>query len=169
MPSLCVFHPIWVLGGGASKGAGVKGKTPMQFSSLGSSKMEISETDFSDTLTIQNDQISCVAQFLVPPFCVFHPIWVLGGGSRGHNQLMQFSNLGSSKKKDISETDFSDTLTIQNNQMSYVKHTLAPLYVFFTLFGCLGGGSRGLGHNPLMQFSSLGPPSPLFEVPCRRQ
>ena len=35
-----------------------------------------------------------------------------------------------------------------------------PLYVFFTLFGCFfwGGGGlpRGPGHNPLMQFSSLG-------------
>ena len=32
----------------------------MQFSSLGTSKMEISETDFFDTLTIQNDQISYI-------------------------------------------------------------------------------------------------------------
>ena len=32
-----------------------------------------------------------------------------------------------------------------------------PLYVFFTLFGCWGGGggARGPGHNLLMQFSSL--------------
>ena len=30
-----------------------------------------------------------------------------------------------------------------------------PSYVFFTLFGCLDGG-KGLGHNLLMQFSSLG-------------
>ena len=30
-----------------------------------------------------------------------------------------------------------------------------PLYVFFTLFGCWGGGvPRGPGHNLLMQFSS---------------
>ena len=55
---------------------------------------------------------------------------------------------------------FFDTLTIQNDQISYVKHLLAPLYVIFTLFGCWGGGGRGLrrglGHNMLMQFSSLG-------------
>ena len=32
-----------------------------------------------------------------------------------------------------------------------------PLYVFFTLFGCWGGGlPRWLGHNLRMQFSSLG-------------
>ena len=58
---------------------------------------------------------------------------------------------------EISETDLFDTLTIQNDQISYVKHVLAPLYVFFTLFGCLGGGlPRGPGHNLLMHFSSFG-------------
>ena len=41
---------------------------------------------------------------------------------------------------EIFETDFFDTLTIQNDQISYVKHILAPLYVCFTLFGCWGGG-----------------------------
>ena len=58
-----------------------------------------------------------------------------GGGGMGHNLLLQFSSLSSSKME-ISETDFSDTLTIQNDQISYVKHVLAPLHVFFTLFGC---------------------------------
>ena len=43
---------------------------------------------------------------------------------------MQFYSLSSSKLE-ISETDFFDTLTIQNDQISYVKHVLAPLYVFF--------------------------------------
>ena len=33
------------------------------------------------------------------------------------------------------ETDFFDTLTIQSDQISHVKHVLAPFYVFFTLFG----------------------------------
>ena len=50
---------------------------------------------------------------------------------------------------------FSDILTIQNDQIPYTKHVLDPLYVFFTLFGCLDGG-KGLGHNLLMQFSTLG-------------
>ena len=74
---------------------------------------------------------------------------MLGGGGLprglGHNLLMQFSRLGSSKME-ISETDFFDTLTIQNDQISYVKHVLAPLSVFFILFGCLGGGGGAAHH-----------------------
>ena len=48
-------------------------------------------------------------------------------------------------------------LTIHNDQISYVKHVSDPLYVFFTLFWCLEAGRlpRGLGHNLLMQFSTL--------------
>ena len=94
--------------------------------------------------------------------------------SRAHNVLMQFSSLGSSKME-LSETDFFDTLTIQNDQISYVKHVLAPLYVFFTLFGCWGGvapkGSRAQPAYAVFQPRQLknGRPSPLFEVPCRKQ
>ena len=84
-----------------------------------------------------------------PLFMCFSPyLGVCGGGggtkgSRAHNLLMQFSGLGSSKME-ISETDFFDTLTIQNDQISYAKHVLAPLHVLFTLFGCVwGGGSQG--------------------------
>ena len=83
---------------------------------------------------------------------------------------MQFSRLSSSKLE-ISETDFFDTLTIQNDQISYVKHVLAPLYVFFTLFGCWGGGGglpRGLGHNVLMQFSRLGSSGMVVPLPSSR-
>ena len=65
---------------------------------------------------------------------------------------------------------FFDTLTIQNGQISYVKHVLAPLYVFFTLFGGRGGGGvglpRSLGHNLLMQFSRLG--SSKMEITSQR-
>ena len=108
-----------------------------------------------DILTIQNDQISYVKHVLAPHLCVFHPIWVFWGegglpSGPGHNLLMQFSSLGSSKME-ISETDLFDTLTIQNDQISYVKHVLAALYVFFTLFGFRAGGlPKGLGHNLLM-------------------
>ena len=54
-----------------------------------------------------------------PLFMCFSPylgVWGGGGtkGSRAHNLLMQFSGLGSSKME-ISETDFFDTLTIQND------------------------------------------------------
>ena len=81
-------------------------------------------------------------------------IWGGGGGGlprgQGHNLLMHFSGLGSSKME-ISETHLFDIMTIHNDQISYVKPVLAPLYVFFTLFGCRGGGlPKGLGHNLLM-------------------
>ena len=73
----------------------------------------------------------------------FSPYLGVGGGGvprgLGRNLLMQFSRLNSSKME-ISETDFFDTLIIQNDQISHVKHVLAPFYVFFTLFGCWGGG-----------------------------
>ena len=91
------------------------------------------------------------------PFYVFFTTFTLfglGGGGGGlpkglgRNLLMQFSRLSSSKME-ISEPNFVDTLTIQNDQISHVKHVLAPLYVFFTLFGCCfrgggGGGSQGV-------------------------
>ena len=90
---------------------------------------------------------------------------------------MQFSSLGSSKME-LSETDFFDTLTIQNDQMSYMKHVLAPLYVSPYLGVCVwgggGGAPKGAGAPPayaVFQPRQLknGRPSPLFEVPCRRQ
>ena len=136
-----------MLGGGALKGAGAHNLL-MQFSGLGSSKMEIFETDFFDTLTTQNDQISYLKHVLAPlhVFFTLFGCWGGGGALKGagaHNLLMQFSGLGSSKME-IFETDFFDTLTTQNDQISYVKHVLAPLYVFFTLFGCgVGGCSQG--------------------------
>ena len=86
----------------------------------------------------------------------------------GHNLLMQFFSLSSSKME-IFETDFFDTLTIQKDQISYVKHVLAPRYVFFTLFGCWGGGlPRGLGHNLLMQFSRLSSSKKVVPLPSSR-
>ena len=116
----------------------------MQFSSLGSSKMEIFKTNFFDILTIQKDQISYVKHVLAP-FYVFFTLFGCGGGEGGlprgvgHNVLTQFSSLSSSKME-IFETDFFNILTIRKDQISYVKRVLAPLYVFFT--GAAGG--RGL-------------------------
>ena len=103
----------------------------------------------------------------------FSPYLAVGGGGggapKGHNLLMQFSHLSSSKME-ISKTDFFDTLTIQKDQISYVKHVLAPLYVFFTLFGCWGGGGlpRGIGHNLLMQFSRLSSSKKVVPFPSSR-
>ena len=71
---------------------------------------------------------------------------------------------------EISKTDLFDTLTIQNDQISYIKHVLAPLYVFFTLFGCRGGGGgapQGPGAQPayvVFQPRRLKNGLPLFEV-----
>ena len=65
---------------------------------------------------------------------------------------------------EFSTTDLFDTLTIQNDQMSYVKHVLAPLYVFFTLFGCRGGdapqGARHGGDVSSVLVRDSPPPSP---------
>ena len=106
----------------------------------------------------------------------FSPYLGMGGGGLprglGHNLLMQFSSLSSSKME-LSEADFFDALTIQNDQISCVRHILAPLYVFFNLFGCVCGGGggglpKGLGHNLLMQFSSLGSSRMVVPLPSSR-
>ena len=110
--------------------------------------------------------------------CFSHYLDVGGGGlprGLGHNLLMQFSGLSSSNME-IYETDFFDTLTIQNHQISYAKHVLAPLYVFFTLFWCWGVGGAPKGSRAQPAFAIFQPQqlkngrlSPLFKVPCRRQ
>ena len=80
---MCFSHYLGVcVGGGGTKGSRAHNLLP-QFSGLGSSKMEISETDFFDTLTIQNDQISFVKHVLAPVCVFFHTIWVWGGGGGG--------------------------------------------------------------------------------------
>ena len=57
-----------------------------------------------------------------------------GGNGVGHNLLVfhprQLKNGNSSK-------GFSDILTIHNDQISDGKNVSDPLYVFFTLLGCL--------------------------------
>ena len=104
--------------------------------------MEFFAKKFFDIVTTYNDEI-CYVKHVLDPLCVFFTLFgCVGGGTKGsraHHLLMQFCGLGSSKME-ISETFFFDTLTIQNDQISYVKHVLTPLHVFFTLFGCGGGG-----------------------------
>ena len=103
----------------------------LQFSTLYRSKMENFAKHFFDIVTTYNDEIFYV-QHVLAPLCVFFGLFgCLGGGGpkrSRHNLLLQFSSLGSSKME-ISETDFFDTLTIQNDQISYVNHVLAPLYL----------------------------------------
>ena len=102
--------------------------------------IEFFESCFYDIMTTQYDHpryvkhvlahIYVVYTLFIPYFgCVLLGIDSLRGGLAEGNI--------------ISETDFFDTLTIQNDQISHVKHVLAPFYVFFTLFGCLGGGGGG--------------------------
>ena len=92
-------------------------------------------------MTTYNDEICYVKHVSVP--------FYLGvGGGRGlpwglgNNLVMQFSRLGSPKMEIFSKLIL---LTIQNDQISYVKHVLAPLYVVFTLFGRGGGGGGPMG------------------------
>ena len=115
-------------------------KLSKQFSTLHTSKNGKFCKTFFDIVTTHNEEICHVKHVLDPlcAFCTLFGCWG-GGGPRGlgHNLLMQFSSLGSSEME-IFKTDFFDTQTIQNDQISYVKHILAPLCVFFTLFGCWG-------------------------------
>ena len=96
--------------------------------------LQVKNGKFFDILTIHDDEISYLKHVLDLLCVCFHPIWVFfgmgGGGARGvgHNLLMQSSNSGSSKME-ISETDFFYILTIQNDQISYVKHVLDPIHV----------------------------------------
>ena len=46
-------------------------------------------------------------------------------------------------------------MTIHNDQISYVKHVLAPNYVFLILFGCWGGSQGGYGTTCLCSFIAL--------------
>ena len=118
----------------------------MHFSGLGSSKMEISETDFFDTLTIQNDQISYVKHVLAP-LHVFFTLFVCvcggGGGTRGsraHNLLVQFPASAAQKWK-FPKLIFFDTLTIQNDQTFLTEACFGPSScIFHPIWVCVGGG-----------------------------
>ena len=88
--------------------------------------------------------------------------WPHGGGGspKGlvHNLLMQFFTLGSSEIE-VFKTCFYDIVITRYDHPNYVKHVLGRICVFFTLFGYQvgGGGSpKGLVHNLLMQFFTLG-------------
>ena len=74
-----------------------------------------------------------------------------------HNLLKQFFALVSSPIE-VFETDFFDIVTTQYDHPRYGKHVSGRIHVFFTLFGywVQGGSPKGLVHNLLMQFSTLG-------------
>ena len=65
-----------------------------------------------------------------------------------------------SSKIEVFETYFFNIVTIPYDHPRYVKHVLGRIYLFFTLLWYYlrgGGGSpKGLVHNLLMQFFTLG-------------
>ena len=89
-------------GGGAPKG--LVHNLLLQFFTLNSSKIEVSETCFFDTVITQNDHPRHVKHVL-GRICVFFTLfgyWARGGGGGApkglvHNLLMQFFTLDSSK------------------------------------------------------------------------
>ena len=79
----------------------------------------------------------------------FNGIWCV------HELPKQFSILYRSKME-IFAKHFFDIVTNYNDQISYVKHVLDPLCVFFKPFACGGGGSQGVsGITCLCSFSAL--------------
>ena len=100
-------------GGGGSKWIGMVHNMLMQFFTLGSSKIKISEKYLFDILATHNAHSSYVKHVLGNVYLVFDPTWVFdrgGGGGRGgspngpvHNLLMQCFTLYGSKIK-VSET-----------------------------------------------------------------
>ena len=138
--------------------------------------MENFAKHFFDIVTPYNDEI-CYVKHVSTPLYVFFTLfgcWGGGGGSQGVQGTTCLCSFQASaaQKWNFPETDFSDTSTIQNDQISYVKHVLAPLYVFFTVFGCGGGGGGGLprrlGHNLLMQFYGLSSSRMAVPLPSSR-
>ena len=83
-----------------------------------------------------------------------------------HELAKQFSTLYRSKWK-IFATHFFDIVTTHNDEISYVKPILAPLCVFFTLFGCVWGGGGGApkGAGAQAAYAVLQPPSKMIKYP----
>ena len=75
--------------------------------------------------------------------------------------FMQFFTPGSSKIE-VFEPCFFDIVTTPNDHPRYVKHFSGCICVFLTLFGYQvrggggGAGPRGLVHNLLVRFFTLG-------------
>ena len=81
----------------------------LQFFTLDSSKIEVSETYFFDIVITQNDHPRYVKHVLGRICMIFtlFGYWVGGGVPRVHNRPMQFFTLDSSKME-VFETYFSD-------------------------------------------------------------
>ena len=133
--------------------------------------IEFFESCFYDIMTTQYDHpryvkhvlahIYVVYTLFIPYFgCVLLGIDSVRGGLAEGNRIAvcrwfnglwcehklpeQFSTLYRSKMENFAK-HFLDIVTTYNDEICYVKHVLAPFYVFFTLFGCWGGVSQGVG------------------------
>ena len=121
-------------------------------------KWKVPKLLFFDILATQNHQISYV-KHVSDPFSPYLGVFFWGGGrgcqgGRGTPCPCSFPASAAQKCR-LPKLMFFYILTIHNCQISYVRHVLDPIHVLVTLFGCLDGG-KGLGHNLLMQFSTLG-------------
>ena len=94
----------------------------------------------------------------------FSPYWGIGhtggGGARDWYTTSSCCFLPwTTKKSQFSDLVF-DTMITQNDHPRYVKHILAHIYAFLTLFGHWahrgGGGPKGLVHNLVIQLFPLG-------------
>ena len=144
---------------------GLVHKLAMQFFTLYSSKLEVSETYFFDIVATHNDHPSYVKHVLGRIYVFFELFrcWVRRGGSpKGlvHNLLKHFYIVGTSKIE-VFETFFFDIVATQNDHPRYVKH--GPYVCGFHLVWVLsagggggGGAPKGLVHNLLIQFFTLG-------------
>ena len=110
----------------------------MQFSNLGSSTINVSETSFFDIVATQNDHPRSIKHVLGNIY-VFSPYLGIESGGGGvkqglvHNLLVQFFTLRSSNVG-VFETYCFDIVTTQIDNPRYLKHFLARIYVVFTLF-----------------------------------
>ena len=153
---LYVFFTLFGCWGGLPRGQGTTCLCSFPPASA-TQKWKFPKLIFFYILTIQNDQISYVKHVLAPLYVFLTLFGCWGGVPRGQGTTCLCSFPASATQKwKFPKLIFFYILTIQNDQISYVKHVLAPLYVFLTLFGCRqggGGGSpRGWGTTWLCSF-----------------
>ena len=116
-----------------------------QFSTLYKSKMENFAKTFFDIVSTHNDEISYVKHVLAPSYVFFTLFGYWGRGGKGSRAQLADAVY---QPRQLKNGNFQfNVLTIQNDQISHVKHVLAPLYVFFTLLGCWGGGGSQGGRG----------------------
>ena len=114
-PLFMFFSPFLDVGGRGWLPRGLGHNLLMHFSNLGTSEMEISETDVFDSLTIQNGRISYVNHVSAPLYVFFK----------------------------ISSAHLPAHLPLYIGQRMLREE--CPLYVFSTLFGFFSGGEGSQG------------------------